>query len=102
MTLFQALRHFAAEAFRNMWRSWKVSLLAIVVTAVSLFLGGSLFLFGSNLARALAGWESEARLVVYMEPGASAEAVSNPSCPMITGIGGRRQSNASVGLCGTL
>jgi cell division transport system permease protein len=76
VTLLQALRHFAAEAFRNMWRSWKVSLLAIVVTAVSLFLGGSLFLLGSNLARALAGWESEARLVVYMEPGASAEAVS--------------------------
>jgi cell division transport system permease protein len=76
VTLLQALRHFVAEAFRNMWRSWKVSFLAVVVTAVSLFLGGSLFLLGSNLDRALAAWESEARLVVYMEPEASAEAIS--------------------------
>jgi cell division transport system permease protein len=75
MTLLQALRHFVAEAILNMKRSWKVSLLAVVVTAVSLFLGGALFLLGSNLATTLASWESQARVVVYMTPGAPVEAL---------------------------
>lgn len=76
MTLLQALRHFLVEALLNMRRSWKVSLLAILVTAVSLFLGGALFLLGSNLAGALDSWQSQARLVVYMETGASVESVA--------------------------
>ena len=75
MTLPQAFRHFAAEATLNMRRSWKVSLLAVLVTAVSLFLAGSLFLLGSNLAATLASWESQARIVVYMTPGAPVEAL---------------------------
>lgn len=75
MTLPQALRYFVTEAGLNMKRSWRVSLLAILVTAVSLFLGGCLFLFGSNLERSLHSFESQARVVVYLEPGAPEDAV---------------------------
>ena len=73
MTLLQALRHFIIEAALNMRRSWRVSLLAVLVTAVSLFLAGALFLLGSNLDESLASWEAQARIVVYLEPGAPAE-----------------------------
>lgn len=76
MTLLQAFRYFIAEAALNMRRSWRVSLLAILVTAVSLFLAGALFLLGSNLDTSLASWESQARIVVYMAPGAPAEALT--------------------------
>ena len=75
MTLLQALGHFVSEAALNMKRSWRVSLLSILVTAVSLFLSGALFLLGSNLDASLTAWESQARIVVYMEPGAPGEAV---------------------------
>ena len=41
MTLFQALLYFLREAAVGLARSWKVSLLAVLTIAVSLFLGGS-------------------------------------------------------------
>lgn len=77
MTLLQAFKHFVVEAGLNMIRSWRVSLLAVLVTAVSLFLGGAFFLLGRNLDRSLASWQAQARVVVYMVPGASGEALAD-------------------------
>ncbi|MDH3253598.1 MAG: ABC transporter permease [Acidobacteriota bacterium] len=90
MTILQALRYFAGEAQRNMRRSWKVSLLAILVTAVSLFLSGALFLLGANLGRSLGAWESQARIVIYLEAGARSEAVDRVEAELarLGGIGG--------------
>lgn len=70
MTILQALRYFLLEAATGLRRSFRVSLLAILTIAVSLFLSGALFLFGQNLARTVRDWRAQARLVVYLERGA--------------------------------
>jgi len=68
MTLFQALLYFLREAAVGLARSWKVSLLALLTIAMSLFLGGTVQLVTSNLARAVDGWQREARLTIYLRP----------------------------------
>ncbi len=68
MSLLQALAYFAREAAVSLARSLRVSLLAIVTIAVSLFLAGVLFLASRNLAETVAGWRAEARFVVYLAP----------------------------------
>ena len=75
MSFGQALLYFVREALRNLGRSLRVSLLAIVTIAVSLFVGGAFLLVGSNLEAAVEGWRAEARIVLYLEP-AAAGAVS--------------------------
>jgi len=67
VTIFQALRYFVREAATGLLRSFRVSLLAVLTIAVSLFLSGALFLFSQNLARTVRDWRSQARLVVYLE-----------------------------------
>ncbi len=68
MTWAQALVYFFREAFTRLRRGWKVSLLAVLTIAVSLFLGGLFALLGENLRRQIDAWRSEARIVVYFEP----------------------------------
>lgn len=74
MTLAQALAYFSREALLGLWRSWKVSLLAIVTIAVSLFLGGVFLLVSDNLRQLVSQWRRESKIVVYLEPGATATA----------------------------
>lgn len=66
MTLFQALLYFLREAAVGLARSWKVSLLAVLTIAVSLFLGGTVQLVTSNLSRAVDDWQRQARLTIYL------------------------------------
>ena len=66
MSFLQALIYFSTEAFSNLIRSWKVSLLAIMTIAVSLFLGGAFLLASSNLRATVDQWRAESRVVVYM------------------------------------
>ncbi len=68
MSFFQALAYFVREAAVSLVRSLRVSLLAIVTIAVSLFLAGALFLVSSNLAETVVEWRAEARFVVYLNP----------------------------------
>jgi len=70
VTFFKALRYFAQEATLNLFRSWKVSLLAILTITVSLFLAGTFLLVSGNLRRVIEGWREESKIVVYLEPGA--------------------------------
>lgn len=70
MTFTQALAYFFREAAVSLARSWKVSLLAVLTIAVSLFIGGAFLLAGSNLASLADEWRGEARVVVYFEPAA--------------------------------
>ncbi|MGH7337273.1 MAG: cell division protein FtsX, partial [Myxococcota bacterium] len=72
MRVFAALRYFAREAVVGLLRSWRVSVLAILTIAVSLFLAGLLLLVSQNLSQAIHEWRQEARFVVYLEPRASA------------------------------
>ncbi len=67
MTFLQALLYFTKEAAMNLIRGWKVSLLAILTIAVSLFLGGVFLLISGNLRLLIEGWEKESKLVVYLE-----------------------------------
>lgn len=72
MSLWRALAYFFGEAAINLARSWKVSLLAVVTIAVSLFLGGLIFFVGENLAGMVVAWRQEAKVVVYLRPEESA------------------------------
>ena len=73
MTWIQALRYFAREAAISLARSAKVSALAVVTIAISLFLAGVLLLVSRNLAETVAEWRGDARFVVYLAGGSSAE-----------------------------
>lgn len=74
MNLLQAFAYFVREALVGLLRSWRVSLLAVLTIAVSLFLAGGFLLTSGNLARAVATWKQEARLVVYLAENADAAA----------------------------
>jgi cell division transport system permease protein len=68
LRFLQALRYFFREAAVNLLRSWKVSLLAVLTIAVSLFIGGAFLLVSGNLAASVARWRGEMRLVIYLRP----------------------------------
>jgi cell division transport system permease protein len=68
LNLFQALRYFCHEAAVNLLRSWKVSLLAVLTIAVSLFFGGAFLLVSGNLSASLERWRGEMRAVIYLKP----------------------------------
>ncbi|MEE8277559.1 MAG: permease-like cell division protein FtsX [Thermoanaerobaculia bacterium] len=52
----------------SLGRSWKLSLLAVVTIAMSVFMGGSFLLLTNNLQRLLSDWRGEAKIVVYLNP----------------------------------
>lgn len=70
MSFGQALLYFVAEALTGLGRSWKVSLLAVLTIAASLFTGGLFMLVSGNLERVAREWRSDAKIVVYLTPGA--------------------------------
>jgi len=76
MTWSQAIGYFFAEAFLSLRRGWRVSLLAVVTIAVSLFLGGLFALLGHNLRGQITRWQGEARVVIYFEPDTTVEELS--------------------------
>jgi cell division transport system permease protein len=76
VTILRAFVYFLEQALREMRRGWKVSLLAVFVTAASLFLGGLFALLGGNLSGALEGWEAQARVVVLLAPETPPDAVA--------------------------
>lgn len=72
MSFLQALRSFFRDAGVNLVRGWKVSLVAVLTIAVSLFLSGVFLLASRNLAQSVERWQREARVVVYLTPQTSA------------------------------
>jgi len=69
VSLARALRYFVREAWVNLLRSWRVSLLAVLTIAVSLVLGGAFLLASRNLAGSVESWRGQMRVVVYLKPG---------------------------------
>jgi len=67
VTLRRALVYFLREAAVSLVRSWKVSLLAVLTIAVSLFIGGAFLLLAANLSAVVERWREEARVVLYLE-----------------------------------
>jgi cell division transport system permease protein len=68
MSFLRALRYFFREAAVNLLRGWKVSLLAVLTIAVSLFIGGAFLLVSGNLAASVERWRGEMRVVIYLRP----------------------------------
>ncbi len=68
MKILQALRYFFREAAVNLLRSWKVSLLAVLTIAVSLFIGGVFLLVSGNLSGSVERWRGEMRVLIYLKP----------------------------------
>ncbi len=68
MNFLQAASYFLREAVVGLARSLRVSLLAILTIAVSLFLSGMVLLVSKNLSRTVHEWRAEARFVVYLAP----------------------------------
>ena len=66
MTLFRIVGYFLGEATVSLWRSWKVSLLAIMTIAMSIFIGGTFLLLSGNLSRVVENWRQEAKIIVYL------------------------------------
>jgi cell division transport system permease protein len=64
--LVRIFGYFLAEAAVSLRRSWKVSLVAIVIIAMSLFIGGTFLLLTTNLSRVVESWRDEARIVIYL------------------------------------
>lgn len=75
MTVLRIMLYFFAEAATSLRRSWKVSVLAVVTIAMSLFIGGAFLLLTGNLSRVVEAWRSEARILVYLESAAAANAM---------------------------
>jgi len=71
LKFFQAFRYFFREAAVNLLRGWKVSLLAVLTIAVSLFIGGAVLLVSGNLAASVERWRGEMRVVIYLRPDTS-------------------------------
>ena len=66
MSLLRILFFFVREAYVNLRRSWKVSLLAVFTITTSLFVGGLFLLLSENLARLLDDWRRQAKVIVYL------------------------------------
>ena len=67
MSLLRILLFFLREAYVNLRRSWKVSLLAVFTITTSLFVGGLFLLLSENLARLLEDWRRQAKVIVYLD-----------------------------------
>ena len=67
MSLLRILLFFLLEAYVNLRRSWKVSLLAVLTITTSLFVGGLFLLLSENLARLLEDWRRQAKVIVYLQ-----------------------------------
>jgi len=87
MTLFKALLYFVREAALNMLRGWRVSLLAVLTIAVSLFVGGVFLLISNNMAEVIESWRAQARIVVYLKNAATPEESSALHALAATGPG---------------
>ena len=72
----RVLGYFFSEAAVSLRRSWKVSLVAIVIIAMSLFIGGTFLLLTTNLSRVVESWRDEARIIVYLTADEMARAES--------------------------
>ena len=66
MSLLRILLFFLREAYVNLRRSWRVSVLAVFTITTSLFVGGLFLLLSENLARLLDDWRQQAKVIVYL------------------------------------
>lgn len=73
MTLRRALAYFFGEAAVSLARSWKVSILAVLTIAVSLFMGGLFLLVSDNMSAMVQSWREQIKVILYLKRGVSVE-----------------------------
>lgn len=73
MNLLRIVGYFFSEAVASLLRSWKVSLLAILTIAMSIFIGGTFLLLSGNLNQVVENWREQARIIVYFDETADAD-----------------------------
>ncbi len=73
MNLINIFAYFVEEALVSLWRSWKVSLLAILTIAMSISIGGTFLLLSGNLDRVVESWRQEAKIIIYLAAEATSE-----------------------------
>ncbi|PSQ91649.1 MAG: cell division protein, partial [Proteobacteria bacterium SW_6_67_9] len=66
----------ALGSLGRIWRNRIASVLTMAVIAVALALPGALWMLLQNAERATGGWDSGARISVYLEPGLEAAAAA--------------------------
>jgi len=88
MTLLRALGFFISEATIGLLRSWRVSLLASLAIAISLFMTGLVLLVGRNLDLVMAQWRTDTRIVIYL--------TSDPKSTAVEALGERIAAEAWV------
>jgi cell division transport system permease protein len=71
MTFVQAIGYFIQEATLNLVRSSRISLLAVVTVAVSLYVGGLFWLCSTNLADHVADWRARTLVTAFLTPDAA-------------------------------
>jgi cell division transport system permease protein len=69
--------YFLREAVRRTWVSKRTSFVAIAMIAISLLIVGCFLLVAENLGRAAAQWQGKSRVVVYLDPEATAPQIEN-------------------------
>jgi cell division transport system permease protein len=67
--------YFLREAVRRIWVSKRTSFVAVAMIAISLLIVGAFLLVAENLGRAAAQWQGKSRIVIYLEPAATAQDV---------------------------
>jgi cell division transport system permease protein len=65
--------YFLREALRRLWISKRTSFVAIAMIAMSLLILGSFLLVAENLERAVAQWQGQSRVSVYLDAEATPE-----------------------------
>lgn len=101
MTLAKALLYFLREASLNLLRSFKVSLLAVLTIAVSLFVGGLFVLTSGNLGRVVEEWRRETKVIIYFKRDAGSaaqDAVASAvaSSPWVEAVGRVSEAEAKA------
>src|SRR5215208_1105702 len=64
---------FFREALRRIWVSKRTSFVAVAMIAISLLIVGVFLLVAENLGRAAAQWQGKSRIVIYLQPAATAQ-----------------------------
>ena len=70
----RALTYFLDEAARSIWRRRGASILALLTSAVSLFVLGAMLLAGTIAANVLQRWSTAAEFSIYLADGLTADA----------------------------
>jgi cell division transport system permease protein len=69
--------YFLREAVRRLWISKRTSFVAVAMIAMSLLILGAFLLVAENLGRAVAQWQGQSRVSIYLEADVTPEQIAS-------------------------